>query len=127
VLWKLEVHNRIHKIPPPGPVLSQIDPVYVFPLYLLQDHFNIIIPSTPVSFKWFFPSRCPTKTLHPRLISPIRATCPTHLIITISYLSVSFTVTTTNTTTYYYYYYYYYYILLLLLHTTTTTYYYYWY
>ena len=97
MLWKPEVHNRIHKIPPPAPVLSQINPLYVFLSCFLQLHFNINIPSTPVSSKWFFPSRFPTKTLYPRLVSPIHATCPAYLIFTIGYFSVSFTVTTTTT------------------------------
>jgi len=41
----------------------------------------MILPSTPRSFKWFFPSGFPTKTLYTPLLSPIRATCTAHLIL----------------------------------------------
>jgi len=37
-----ESYYRIHKCPPPLPVLSQISPVHVFLSYLLKIHFNII-------------------------------------------------------------------------------------
>lgn len=40
-------------------------------------HFNIIIPSTPMSSR----SRLPTKILHAFLFSTARATCPTQFIL----------------------------------------------
>ena len=50
-------------------------------LHLLKIHLIIILPSMPGSSKWFFSSSFPTKTLYTPLLSLIRATCPTHLIL----------------------------------------------
>ena len=45
---------------------------------LLKIYLNIILPSTPGSSKWFFPSDFPTKALCTPFLSPLRATRPAY-------------------------------------------------
>jgi len=47
---------------------------------LLKIHLIIILPSTPGSSKWS-PSGFPTKSLYTPLRSPMRSTCPAHVIL----------------------------------------------
>ena len=75
-----KVHYRTHKRPPPFSTLGQPNPVHIPTSHLLEIHPNIIHPSTLRSLQWSLSLRfLHQDPIHP-LSSPIRATCPAHLI-----------------------------------------------
>ena len=77
-----KVHYRTHKRPPTVSILGQPNPVHIPTSHLLEIHPNVIHPSTPRSPQWPTSLRFPQQDpIHPPLSSPIRATCPTHLIL----------------------------------------------
>ena len=76
-----KVHYRTQKRPPPVSILGQPNPVHIPTSHLLEIHPNIVHPSTPRSPQWSPSLRFPhPDPIHP-LSSPIRATCPAHLIL----------------------------------------------
>ena len=80
-LWNPKVHHRTHKRPPPVPILGQPNPVHISTSHLLEIHPNIIHPSMPRSPQWSLSLRFPHQDPIRPLSSPIRATCPAHLIL----------------------------------------------
>ena len=63
-----KVHYRTHKRPPPVCILGQPNPVHIPTSHLLENHPNIINPSTPRSPQWSLSLRFPQQDpIHPPL------------------------------------------------------------
>ena len=75
-----QAHYRTHKHPPPVSILGQPNPVHIHTSHLLEIHSNIR-PSTPRSPQWLPSLRFPHQDPIRPLSSPIRTTCPDHLIL----------------------------------------------
>ena len=81
ILWNTKVHCCIHKRPPLSiSWASSIQSIPPHPtswrsILILSSHIRLGLPSG------LFPSGFPTKTQYTSHLSPIRATCPAHLIL----------------------------------------------
>ena len=65
-----KVHYRTHKCPPPVPILGQPNPVHIHTSHLLENHPNIIHPSTSRSPQCSLSLRFPHQDpLHPPLLT----------------------------------------------------------
>ena len=82
ILYNQKIHYCIHNSPPPAPILSHIGPIHApSPSHFSKIHFNIILRSTPGSFKWSLFFSSPYQNSVCTSLTLIRATCAAHLTL----------------------------------------------
>jgi hypothetical protein len=69
-------HYYVHKRSPLATIFIEVNPVYNFMPCFFMIHFNIIF--MPVLSSWYLTIRFPKRNVE-FLLSPLLATCPTHL------------------------------------------------
>jgi hypothetical protein len=81
LLWYPKLQYRIHKCPPPVPILSQIDQIHTPTSHFPKTHLNIILLYRPGSTKWSLSFRFPHQTpLYPSPL-PFSTAVPAHHIL----------------------------------------------
>jgi hypothetical protein len=79
ILWNPKVHYRNHKCPPPGSILSQLNPFHAHTSYFLKSTLILSLQLRLGLPSGLFPSGSPPKPC--TLPFPIRATCLANLIL----------------------------------------------
>jgi len=79
ILRNQKVHFRVQNRSPLVPILNQLNLVRTHPSNLFKIYFNIILPSTPTSSEWSFPSGFWTQTLYANIYFSL--TCQFHSYI----------------------------------------------
>jgi hypothetical protein len=74
LLRNQKLHNHVHNSPLPVPILIHTQPNSLRSILIISSHVHLGLSSG------LFPSGFPTKILY-RFTSPMRAACPTHLIL----------------------------------------------
>jgi len=81
LIWNPKFHYRVHNSPSSFPILSQMNPVDTFSRYFPKIYFNIIFPSTPMSFEWSLPFRFSNQNIVFIFYLSILVTCPVPVIL----------------------------------------------